>query len=106
MSETKRIVIGVFVFVGAQELQAWEVPADWGEPEIDALVWESACEYAESYGVYNPGETTDWDDLDAWEKADYAWSQVEGWWAPYDSVIHDGLLLCGNDTEVQWNTTH
>jgi hypothetical protein len=101
--KTKRIVIGVFVCVGAHELQAWEVPAELDEQEIDTLAWNLACEYAESYGVYDPGETTDWDDLDAWEEADHAWSQVEGWWATYDSAKHDGELLYGNNTEVQWN---
>jgi hypothetical protein len=104
MAETKRVVINCFVSVGAQELEAWEVPADYTEQELQDLAWERACDYAESYGVYNPGDAEDWDDLNEYEQADHDWSQVEGWWEVYDSEKHDGHLLYGNSDKIKWNT--
>lgn len=101
--ETKRIVIVTFVSVGAEEYTAWEVPADMTEQELLDLAWERAVDYAESYGVYNPGSVEDWDDLDEYEEADHDWSQVEGWWEEYDSEKHDGHLLYGSGNEVHWN---
>jgi hypothetical protein len=103
MAETKRVVINCFVFVGAEELQAWEVPADYTEQDLTDLAWECACDYAESYGVANPGEGEDWEDQDAYDEAYSAWEQVEGWWRPYDADTHDGRLIYGSNTEVEWN---
>lgn len=101
--ETKRIVIVTFVCVGAQEYTAWEVPADMSDQDLQDLAWDRAADYAESYGVYNPGPAEDWDDLDEYEQADHDWSQVEGWWEVYDSEKHDGHLLYGNGDEIEWN---
>lgn len=104
MAETKRVVINCFVMTGATELQAWEVPADYTEQELSNLAWECACNYASSYGVDNPGEADEWDDQEAYDEAYYAWEQVEGGWEPYNSDKHDGRLLYGNSSEVEWNT--
>ena len=101
--ETKRIVIVTYVCVGAKEYTAWEVPANMTEQELEDLAWECAVNYAEGYGVYNPGPAEDWDDLDEYEEAEHDWSQVEGWWEPYDPEKHDGHLLYGSCDEIPWN---
>ena len=101
--ETKRIVIGTFVCVGATEYTAWEVPADMSEQELDTLVQERACDYASSYGVDNPGEAEEWDDQEAYGEAYDAWERVDGWWEPYSADKHDGRLIYGSGSEVEWN---
>lgn len=101
--ETKRVVINCFVFVGAEELQAWEVPADYTEQDLMDLAWECACDYAGSYGVDNPGEAEEWEDQEAYDEAYSAWEQVAGWWEAYDADAHDGYLLYGNSNKISWN---
>ena len=104
--ETKRIVIGTFVCVGAKEYTAWEVPVDMTEQELEDLAWESAYNYAESYGVYNPGDEyqeDEWECEGDYERALHEWEQGEGWWEVYDSDKHDGHLLYGYTREIEWN---
>lgn len=105
--ETKRVVVKCFVLVGATEYQAWEVPVSWDNDELQDFAWECAVQYAESYGVYNPGDAPDeFDDEDeeeAYGEAYHAWEQVEGFAIPYDADKHDGKLIYGYNSEVQWN---
>lgn len=104
--ETKRIVIVTYVCVGAQEYTAWEVPVDMTDSDLEDMAWECAVNYAESYGVYNPGDEFDeaeWDSELEYESALHDWEQVEGWWEPYDPEKHDGHLLYGCSIEIPWN---
>ena len=104
--ETKRIVIVTYVCVGAQEYTAWEVPVDMTGQELESLAWECAYDYAESYGVYNPGDEFDeaeWGSELEYESALHDWEQVEGRGEVYDSEKHDGHLLYGYNSEIPWN---
>lgn len=103
--KTKRIVVNVFAGIGAKDMEAWIVPADISEEELSDFAWDQAVNHAESYGIYNPGEASDWEegDEDAYYNDLSDWECVEGWWEPYDSEKHDGRLLRGCDTEVHWN---
>ena len=104
--ETKRVVIVTFVGVGAKEYTAWEVPVVMTDSALEDMAWECAYNYAESYGVYDPGSEfneEEWDSELDYERALHDWGQVDGWWEVYDSNKHDGHLLYGNSSEISWN---
>ena len=101
--ETKRVVVGVYVFVGAKTLEAWEVPSSMSSTDLDMFAYERGVQYAESYGVYNPGDGADWDDQDAYDEELYNWERVDYWWEHYGAEKHDGRLKYGFNREITWN---
>lgn len=103
--EIKRIVFKCSAGAGTTSAEAYEVPVDVTDEQLDAFAWELAVNNAETFGIYEPSFDSDCDEEDE-EEEQHDWDQVEGHWEVYNSNKHDGILMYGNQTEVAWNVWH
>lgn len=90
--ERKKMVLRMYTStVGTDATEFYLVPDSITQKELDDYAWESACQNAESFGIYPPDpEGADEDNEDADE-------DISGHFEPYDPIEHDGLRV-GNDT--------
>lgn len=99
--EIKRIVFKYSAGIGTDSAEAYEVPIEITNEQLDAFAWELAVNNAETFGIYEPSFTSDFDEED--EEEQYDWEQVSGHWEVYNSEKHDGIIMYGNQSEVSWN---
>ena len=77
--------------VGTDATEFYLVPANTTQKELYDYARESACQNADSFGIYQPDpEGTEEDNVDT----DY---YIGGHFEDYDPIKHDGLRV-GNDT--------
>lgn len=90
--EHKKMVLRMYTStVGTDATEFCLVPDNITQTELDDYAWESACQNAESFGIYPPDpEGTEEDNVDTDEN-------IIGHFEPYDPIKHDGLRV-GNDT--------
>ena len=94
---SRKVVIFVTCGPGSKEASAWNIPEGVSDDKLSKHAWQLAEEHASSYGVYPPDDEDDYEPLHG-----YSWDDVDGYWVPYDSEKHDGLLLYGTNTQVKF----
>lgn len=100
----KKMVLRMSCGVGTEVAEAFLVPITTSEDILNSYAWECAVEHAQGYGVYTTDEAPeDWDedseDNSGWDRVEYNSDNIEGWFEPYDSTKHDGILTYSNDFE-------
>lgn len=90
--EHKKMVLRMYTnTVGTDATEFCLVPDSITQKELDEYAWASACQNAESFGIYPPDpEGTEEDNVDTDE-------DISGHFEPYDPSKHDGLRV-GDDT--------
>lgn len=93
--EHKKMVLRMFTStVGTDATEFCLVPDSITQKELDEYAWESACQNAESFGIYPPDpEGTEEDIADTDE-------DISGHFEPYDPIKHDGLRVGGNTSWI------
>ena len=86
--EYKKMVLRMYTnTVGTDANEFCLVPNDITQKELDDYAWDSACQNAESFGIYPPDpEGTDEDN----ENTDEG---ISGHFEDYDPKTHDGLAV-------------
>ena len=93
--ELKKMVLMLDAgYAGMRSAEFYLVPVDMTEDELSQYAWESAVDFASSYGIY---PTRDLDGLSDEEMAeldldDYT-DNIEGWFVDYNPDKHDGLRV-------------
>lgn len=99
--ELKKMVLMLDAgYAGMRSAEFCLVPVDMTEDELSQYAWESAVDFASSYGIY---PTSDLDSLSDEEMAevndsDYT-DNIGGWFEDYNPDKHDGLRVGG---DISW----
>lgn len=102
--ETKRIVLLLSCGVGTDTAEGWIVPSSLTEDTLSDFAWERAVEYAESFGIYAAGNEDDYETLEEYEEDLWGQEAINGHWEIYNPKKHDGKLLYGNNSVINWET--
>ena len=105
MENMRKVVVGVTAGTGMNNWEFYLVDPKVPQAELEAFAEDAAIEWAESFGIENPGNCPDpldydsedaYDDaVDEWEAQDHDWNQVEGWVEEYNPEKHDGYSMTG-----------
>ena len=85
---------------GTDTAEAYLVPDDVTENELDDFAWERAIDHAQSFGMYPESERPE--DCDEDEKDSYT-DNIEGWFEEYNAKEHDCILTYGANSTFEWN---
>lgn len=97
MENMRKIVLTLRTgYAGMDAHEGWEINADATDAEIYDLADERALDHAEMYGIYRLFD-------DEEESGDYSGNNIEGSWEDYVPEKHDGKLLYGTNSTIQWN---
>lgn len=100
----RKLVLFLEAGIGAKEANAYLVPEDTAQFELDHFAWSEALSYAEYCGIYPESGRPEYYDEDEDEDfSDEHSDGIEGWWEEYDANKHDAQLICGDETEIHWN---
>lgn len=77
--------------------EAYLVPDDISNDELDDWAYWKAVDHAESYGIYSPS------DEDDEEEQDYAGDNIDGSWSLFEEK-DTGKVIYGSNQEISWNT--
>jgi hypothetical protein len=91
---TKKMVLVLYACVGAEEYEFYNVPVDVSEDHLGQYAWESAVDFASSYGIYPEPDFSDVED-DEDDDTEYS-SDISGHWEDYDPEKHDGHTIGGS----------
>ena len=105
MENMRKIVVHVTAGTGMDNWEFYEVDPKVERDVIDNFAEEAAIEWADSYGIGDPGNYPDPQDyesddehadaVDEWEAASHDWDQVEGSFEDYVPGKHDGYSMSG-----------
>ena len=97
----RKLVLFLECGVGTKTAEAYLVPDDVTQKELDDFSWQRACEHADMYGIYpRSDQPEDFDEEE--DKGDSYSDDIEGWWEEYTEE-HDGELIFGNNSSFTWN---
>lgn len=89
-------------YVGMDSHEAWLVPDDVTDKELDDWAYWKAVDHAESYGIYPPHEYEYEDEVDEDEEYDrMAGENIEGHWRLYKDS--DEGYVTFSSSGVEWN---
>jgi hypothetical protein len=105
MENMRKIVICITAGTGRDNWEFYTVDPKVQRSVLAEFAESAAIEWAEAYGIGNPGSYPDPQDYDSddeyadaveqWEAEDHDWSQVDGWVEEYVSEKHDGNTTTG-----------
>ncbi len=107
MENKRKIAICLFAGIGMETWEFYKVRPTVPDSLISAFAYHKAIEWAESYGIYYPGDAPDeadyeegdedafQDAMDEWDSANHNWEQVEGYFEEYNPDEHDGHSMTG-----------
>lgn len=84
-------------YAGMSAHEAWLIPEDVSDDDLDNWAWERAVDHADSYGIYPPSD----DDFE--EEGDYSGDNIDGSWRLFEDK-DAGKVMYGHQQEIHWNT--
>jgi hypothetical protein len=79
--------------------EAWLIPDDVSDEDLDNWAWERAVEHAESYGIYPPSDDGE---EEGYVEPKYSGSNISGSWRLFKGKDL-GKVTYGNNDGPQWN---
>lgn len=79
--------------------EAWLIPDDVSDEDLDNWAWERAVDHAESYGIYPPNEDGEEDEEN---EPEYSGDNIEGSWRLFEDK-DEGKVKYGYKDEISWN---
>lgn len=100
----RKMVLMLTAGVGMNSAEFFNVPADMTDEELSDYAWESAVQFASSYGlepeVFRDTILDEDEDEDEYGNDNYT-DDIEGWFEEYSPEEHDGLV-CGYDSKPKF----
>ena len=87
-------------YAGMSAHEAWLIPEDVSDDDLDNWAWERAVDHADSYGIY-PSDFDAEEDEDA-EEPRYSGDNIEGSWRLFEDKDL-GKVTYGANDGPEWN---
>ena len=82
-------------YAGMDSHEAYLVPDDISNDELDDWAYWKAVDHAESYGIYPPSDEDD-------EESCYTGDNIDGHWRLFEEKDR-GKVIYGYNQEISWN---
>lgn len=85
-------------YAGMSSHEAWLIPEGVFDNELDDWAWERAVDYADSYGIYPPSDSSENED----DEPEYPGDNIDGSWRLFEGK-DAGKVMYGSKHEISWN---